>query len=143
MDKRIKKDDRVKVHYTGTLVDGTTFDTSRQREPLEFTVGGGELIKGFDEAVVGMSVGETKTIHIPAEQAYGPHRAEMVLELDRSQFPNRMNPRIGQQLQTQTADGHPVTVLVTEVNDSKVTLDANHPLAGKDLTFEIEVAAIE
>ncbi len=139
---QVQNGDTAKVHYTGTLTDGTVFDSSRQREPLEFTVGGGQLIKGFDEAVVGMEVGQTKTINIPAEQAYGPHREEMVIGVDRSQFPEGMNPEVGQQLQTQTADGQPHIVRVVAVEESKVTLDANHPLAGQDLTFEIELVEV-
>jgi FKBP-type peptidyl-prolyl cis-trans isomerase 2 len=139
---QVKKDDAVKVHYTGKLADGTIFDTSREREPLGFTVGGGQLIKGFDEAVIGMAVGEAKTVIIPAQEAYGPHRSEMVFEVDRGQFPEGVTPEVGQQLQTETNDGHPLLITVVAVEGEKVTFDANHPLADKDLTFEIEVVEI-
>ena len=139
---QVKNGDSTKVHYQGTLADGTVFDSSREREPMEFTVGGGELIKGFDEAVVGMTVGDIKTVTIPAEEAYGPFRDEMVIEVNSSDFPEGLNPEVGQQLETQTKDGHPLVVTVKSVADSIVTLDANHPLAGKDLIFEIEVVEI-
>ncbi|ALC15044.1 FKBP-type peptidyl-prolyl cis-trans isomerase 2 [Desulfuromonas soudanensis] len=139
---QIKTDDTIKVHYTGTLADGTVFDTSRQRDPLEFTVGGGQLIKGFDEAVLGLNVGESTRVTIPAEEAYGPHREEMVLEVELSQFPEGLNPQPGQQLETETADGHPLSIRVVAVEGDRVTMDANHPLAGKELTFEIEVVSI-
>lgn len=139
---QVKKGDTVKVHYTGKLADGTIFDTSRERETLEFTVEAGQLIRGFDEAVVGMSVGESKTVTIPAEKAYGPHREEMVFEVDLNNFPREVDPEIGQQFQTETADGQPLLVMVTAVEESGVTLDANHPLAGKDLTFDIELMEI-
>jgi len=139
---KAKSGDTVKVHYTGTLEGGEVFDTSRGKEPLEFTVGGGQLIKGFDEAVVGMAKGDSISVTIAAAEAYGLHREEMIFEVDKEQFPEGLNPETGQQLKTETGDGHPLIVTVTAVNEEKVTLDANHPLAGKDLTFEIELVEI-
>ncbi|BCR06225.1 peptidyl-prolyl cis-trans isomerase [Desulfuromonas versatilis] len=139
---QLKNGDTAKVHYTGTLADGTVFDSSRERDPLEFTVGGGQLIKGFDQGVVGMTVGETRTVNIPAEQAYGPHREEIVIAVERSQLPPGLTPEVGMQLQAQGGDGQPVMVTVTAVDEQKVTIDANHPLAGKDLSFEIELVEI-
>ena len=139
---KVKNDDKVKVHYTGTLEDGTVFDSSREREPLEFTVGGGEMIKGFDAAVVGMAVGDSKKFTIPADDAYGQRRDEMVFDVDRSQLPEGMEPEVGQHLQTEAEGGHPVILEIVSVADEKVTLDGNHPLAGKDLNFDIEVMEI-
>jgi FKBP-type peptidyl-prolyl cis-trans isomerase 2 len=133
---------KVKVHYTGTLEDGTVFDSSREREPLEFTVGGGEMIKGFDDAVVGMSVGESKQFTIAAADAYGERRDEMVFDVERTQLPEGMEPEIGQHLQTEAEGGHPVILEIVAVEESKVTLDGNHPLAGKDLNFDIEIMEI-
>ncbi|KIH78035.1 FKBP-type peptidyl-prolyl cis-trans isomerase 2 [Geoalkalibacter ferrihydriticus] len=135
----VKSGDTAKVHYTGTLDDGTVFDSSRERDPLEFQVGAGQLIEGFDQAVVGMTPGETKKVKIPAEKAYGPHRTEMVIDVDKKQFPEGLNPEVGQQLQTQDNQGQPLIVTVIDIEDDKVTLDANHPLAGKDLNFELEL----
>jgi peptidylprolyl isomerase len=125
--------DTVKVHYTGRLDDGSTFDTSIHRDPLEFTLGDGELIPGFGKAVLGMSPGDTKTATIPAEQAYGAHRPEMAIEVGRQHLPPTLQPYVGQRLQMTQQDGTPVPVLVMAVTDAQVTLDANHPLAGKDL----------
>jgi peptidylprolyl isomerase len=125
--------DTVKVHYTGRLDDGSTFDTSMHCDPLEFTLGDGELIPGFEKAVLGMNPGDTKTATIPAEQAYGAHRPEMVIEVDRQHLPPTLQPYVGQRLQMTQQDGTPVPVLVMAVTDAQVTLDANHPLAGKDL----------
>ena len=129
-----------KIHYTGKLDDGTVFDTSRNREPFEFAVGAGQVIKGFDEAVSDMEVGETKQVTIPAEEAYGPHREDLIIEVQPDQFAEGVNPEVGMQLQSQNTDGQPPTIVtVTAVTDDKVTLDANHPLAGQDLNFEIEL----
>ncbi|WP_305045397.1 FKBP-type peptidyl-prolyl cis-trans isomerase [Geoalkalibacter sp.] len=136
---QLKSGDTAKVHYTGTLDDGTVFDSSREREPLEFQVGAGQLIAGFDEGVLGMSLGETRNIHIPAEKAYGPHREELVIDVDRRQFPQDITPEVGRQLQTEDNHGHPLIVTITAIDGDKVTLDANHPLAGKNLNFEIEL----
>ncbi len=134
--------DTVRIHYTGTLSDGTVFDSSEGREPLEFTLGVGQVIPGFDRAVAGMAPGETQTVEIPAEEAYGPSREEMMLSVSPDQFPEGMDPELGQQLQLSQPDGQAVVVRVTEIEDDAVTLDANHPLAGKDLTFEITLDEI-
>ncbi len=134
--------DTVRVHYTGTLEDGTVFDTSRGRETLEFTLGGGTVIPGFEETVKGMQVGETKTATIPSDEAYGPHRDEMVMVIQRDQLPDDLEPTVGQQLQMQRTDGRTAVVVVSEVSKTTITIDANHPLAGKDLTFEIELVEI-
>lgn len=137
-----KNGDTVKVHYTGTLEDGSVFDSSREREPLEFTLGKGQLIPGFEDAVRGMAVGDKTTTKIPADKAYGPVREEMVARVGKDQFPEGIEPEVGQQLQVPQQGGGIIVVTVTEVDDTQVTLDANHPLAGKDLTFEIEVVEI-
>lgn len=135
----VKKGDKVKVHYKGTLTDGSVFDSSEGREPLGFTVGAGEMIAGFDKAVVGMEIGQTKTVTIPFMEAYGPHRDDMKLEVSQDQLPPGMSPKVGDQLQMEQRGGRPVQVVVTAVSAKSIKLDANHPLAGKDLTFEIKV----
>jgi peptidylprolyl isomerase len=137
-----QKGDKVKVHYTGRLDDGNVFDSSLEREPLEFQVGGGEVIPGFEDAVVGMAPGESKTINIESKEAYGGHREELVQKFPRQQFPDDVDPEVGQKLQINQPDKPPLVVEVTEVTDSFVTLDANHPLAGEDLTFEIQLVEI-
>jgi len=137
-----KAGDTVKVHYTGKLGDGTVFDTSANREPLEFTIGGGKIIQGFEEAVVGMSPEDEKTIHLSPEKGYGPHRDEMVVEVERIQFPSHIEPEIGKRLQIQQSGEQHIIVEITGVSESKVTLDANHPLAGHDLIFDIELVEI-
>ncbi len=134
--------DMVKVHYTGRLTDGTTFDTSLERDPLEFTLGEGELIAGFEQAVLGMAAGESKTTTIPADQAYGPHHAERVIDVERHHLPSDLQPEIGQQLQMTRPDGTTLSVMVTTVTETQVTLDANHPLAGQDLIFDITLVEI-
>ena len=137
-----KAGDTVKVHYTGKLEDGTVFDTSEERTPLEFTIGSGQIIPGFERAVVGMEPGETKTATIPPEEAYGLHREEMTITVEKEQFPDEINPEPGQQLQVQQPDGRMALVVISDVSESTVTLDANHPLAGQPLTFDIRLVDI-
>ncbi len=137
-----KKGDTVRVHYTGTLDDGTMFDTSADREPLEFIVGEGQVITGFDIAVLDMAPGETKVSIIPAVEAYGEHSTELVTDVDRERFPADMELEIGQQLQVGLADDQQAIVMIVDISDTAVTLDANHPLAGQQLTFEIELVEI-
>ena len=132
----------VKVHYTGKLDDGSVFDSSVGGDPLEFTIGQGQMIPGFERGVVGMELGETRTVIIAADQAYGVHRPEGVFEVDRTEIPASIPLEVGMQLQATSADGSPARMTVIELSDEKVKLDANHPLAGKDLTFEIEVVEI-
>ena len=133
----------VKVHYTGKLEDGTVFDTSVEREPLEFTLGEGMVIPGFEEAVRNLKVGETKVITIPADEAYGQYRDDLVMTIERSQLPKDLEPEVGQRLPMQQVDGRAVIVVVSDVTETTITVDANHPLAGKDLTFEIELVEIQ
>lgn len=137
-----KQNDTVHVHYTGKLDDGTIFDSSREREPLSFMLGAGQVIPGFDDALMGMTVGDSKTVRIPADQAYGEHRDDLVLEVTLDQFPEDANPQIGQQFELRTQSGQPIPATVTEVSDSTAKLDANHPLAGQALTFELELVAV-
>lgn len=137
-----KAGDTVKVHYTGKFEDGTVFDTSSESDPLQFTIGQSQVIPGFEEAVVGMAPGESKTTEIVADNAYGDYNEEMILEVERDRFPEGLDPKIDQQLQVRQEDGQTFVVTVTEISDSSVTLDANHPLAGKDLTFDIELIEI-
>ena len=132
----------VKVHYTGTLEDGTQFDSSDGRDPLEFTLGEGQVIPGFEQALAEMAVGETKTVQIPADQAYGEHQPELVQEVDRAQIPDEIELAVGVQLQAQGPDGQVFRLVVTELAEASVTLDGNHPLAGKALTFELELVEI-
>jgi FKBP-type peptidyl-prolyl cis-trans isomerase 2 len=137
-----KRSDTVKVHYTGRLKDGTVFDTSAERGPYEFTIGESKIVPGFAQAVVGMKPGQSKTVEIPAEKAYGPHRKDMIAKIDRSKLPANVNPEIGQRLRIDQADGQKIPATVIKVSTSTVTLDANHPLAGKDLIFDIELVEI-
>ncbi|NHQ59334.1 peptidylprolyl isomerase [Chlorobium sp. BLA1] len=139
---KAKEGDIVKVHYTGTLDDGTMFDTSADREPLEFTIGGGQVIRGFDIAVMDMAPGEIRVSVIAPEDAYGVHSKELVTDVDRERFPADMELEIGQQLQVGLTDGQQAIVMVVDLSDTSVTLDANHPLAGQTLTFEIELVEI-
>jgi peptidylprolyl isomerase len=138
-----KSGDSVKIHYTGTLDDGTQFDSSAGREPLAFKLGSGQVIPGFDKAVDGMSVGESKTVNIRAEDAYGPHSAQMVQEVPRSALPDDLTPVVGMGLQAQGPDGQVANLVVTSVQDESITVDGNHPLAGKALNFDIELVSID
>ena len=133
--------DTVRVHYTGTLDDGTEFDSSVGREPLEFTLGAGQVVPGFDAAVTGMRVGERKTVTIPAADAYGDPRPELLVTVPRAQVPPNMQPRVGQRLQVGRG-AQAVPVVVHEVTEEHVILDGNHPLAGQDLTFALELVEI-
>ncbi|AFY78810.1 MAG: peptidylprolyl isomerase [Hydrococcus sp. C42_A2020_068] len=134
--------DTVKVHYTGKLDDGTVFDSSATRDPLQFSIGEGKVIPGFEQAAIGMSPGDSKTVTIPAEQAYGSHRPELVMVVERQRMPADLSVEVGQQLEIRQSNGQVIPVIVTDVSESKVTLDANHPLAGQDLTFEIELVEV-
>jgi peptidylprolyl isomerase len=135
---KVKDGDAVKIHYTGSLKDGTEFDTSVGGDPIEFTVGEGKLIPGFEQAVVGMAAGEKKTFNIPFDEAYGPRRDELIVTVDRDQMPPDLNPVVGDDLVMEREDQQ-FRVRVLEVTDEHVTLDANHPLAGEDLSFEVEL----
>lgn len=130
------------VHYTGTLTDGTEFDSSREREPLEFVLGSGMLIPGFEKAVLGKKVGDKVTANIPAAEAYGTHREEMVGVVPRSELPEEITPEVGMMLQVSTDQGV-MDVVISRVDADEIELDGNHPLAGKDLVFEIEIVEIK
>ncbi len=141
---KVKDGDTVKVHYTGTLTEeGTVFDSSEDREPLEFTLGNGKLIPGFEQAVVGMEEGDETTVEIESGDAYGQRREDLELEVAKSDLPDNIDPQVGMQLQMQQQEnGQAIPVQITAVEDEFVKLDANHPLAGKDLTFDIELVEI-
>ena len=134
--------DTVKIHYTGKLDDGTVFDTSADREPLEFTIGSGMVIPGFDNAVKDMEPGDTKEVRIPPEEAYGEHREEMTMQVERERIPDTITPEIGMMLQLRSPEGQPTNVTIIAMDDANVTLDGNHPLAGKALTFELQLVEI-
>lgn len=140
--QQVKPGDKVNVHYHGKLTDGSTFDSSEGREPLEFTVGLGQVIKGFDDAVMNMAVGDKKTVDIPVADAYGERNEDMVMEFPKSEFPADMRPVIGLELQVGDEAGNIFPVVITDVKGDTVMLDGNHPLAGHDLTFEIELVSI-
>ena len=133
---------KVKVHYTGTLEDGTVFDSSLEREPLAFTVGAGQMIAGFDHGVVGMAEGEERTIVIPAEMAYGEIREDLIFSVPREHMPEGYDPIVGDQLAVTSSDGQPFPVTVKEVCEETVTLDGNHSLAGKELTFSVTMVEV-
>ena len=142
MNQAAKAGDTVQVHYTGKLDDGSVFDSFAGRDPLEFTVGAGQVIPGFEQAVEGMAVGLTKTVTIPSAEAYGERVAEAVLQVPREQLPPDLEPEVGQQLVMQSRDGRQIPIVVVEVTEDSITIDANHPLAGRDLTFEIELVSV-
>jgi peptidylprolyl isomerase len=137
-----KPGDTVTVHYTGKLADGQVFDTSRGRDPIKFVLGRRRVITGLDTAIEGMQPGETKTAEIPPDDAYGPHRPELVMEFERDRIPPDINAKVGGELQVQTTAGKAMPAVVIGAADNAITLDANHPLAGKDLTFEIELVDV-
>ena len=138
----VENGNTVSVHYTGTLNDGTQFDSSREREPLSFLVGDGQVIPGFESAVLGMQEGETKTITILAENAYGPKNDQAVQVVERSRFPNGFEGNVGESVTGQTGEGQAFRATIVSVEENTVTLDFNHPLAGQDLTFEVELVSI-
>ena len=147
---QVKEGDKVKVHYTGRLEGGEVFDSSECFEdecgcdtgPMEFTIGEGSVIPGFEEAVIGMSPGETKTVTIPVDDAYGQRIEEMVAVVERDNLPPDMTPEPGMRLEVTQEDGQVFPVVITEVTDTQVTIDANHPLAGRDLTFDLRLVEI-
>jgi len=140
--QQVKAGDTVRVHYHGRLTDGTTFDSSEGRDPLEFQVGSGMVIKGFDEGVMGMTVGQKKTIEIHVEEAYGPKDPQAIIEFPAANFPPGMTPEVGMQLAMTNQHGHQIPVTIVEVRPDVVVLDANHQLAGEDLVFDLELIEI-
>ena len=137
-----KSGDTVRIHYTGTLGDGTQFDTSAGRDPLEFALGGGQVIPGFDAAVTGMSTGDQKTVTIEPDDAYGQRHEQLVQQVPRNTLPDNIDPAVGMQLQSQSPDGQIMNLVIVEVEEESITLDANHPLSGHALTFDIELVEI-
>ena len=138
----VKKGDKIKVEYTGTLDDGTVFDTSEGKEPLEFEVGAGKIIKGFDDAVIGMKKGEEKSIKLKPEEAYGNQNATLMKKLPRDKLPPEPEPKAGMMLALKSPEGQQIPARISEVNEKEVTIDLNHPLAGKNLSFKIKILEI-
>jgi len=141
--QQVKKGDTIQVHYHGTLTNGEIFDSSNGRAPLEFEVGSGMVIPGFDNGVLEMKVGDKKTINIPFMEAYGPKQPEMIVEFPKTQFPPDLNPEVGMALTMNNGQGQQFQVIVVEVKDDLVVLDANHALAGQDLIFDLELVNID
>ncbi len=139
---KVKDGDTVKVHYKGALEDGSVFDSSENKDPLEFTLGSGQLIPGFEKAVQGMTEGDSTTVTIPAEEAYGEVREDLVISVEKDNLPDDVEPEVGMQLQLNQPDGQAIPVRITQVEEKEITLDANHPLAGENLVFDIEVVEI-
>lgn len=139
----VKANDTVRVHYTGKLADGEIFDDSRGREPIEFTLGAGQVIPGFEKAVLDMAVSDTKTVNIPSADAYGDYRPELIQAVPLSELPEEIKPEVGMQLVSQAPDGQQIPLVVTEVNADTIKVDANSPLAGKDLVFDLELVEIK
>jgi FKBP-type peptidyl-prolyl cis-trans isomerase 2 len=141
---QVKANDTVKVHYTGKLTDGQVFDSSVERgEPIEFTLGQGQLIPGFEKGLIDMKVNEKKTINIPKEEAYGEPREDLVQEVDKSQLPEEIKPEVGMGLVSKSPDGREMNLIVKDVKEDSIVVDGNHPLAGKDLVFDLEVVEIK
>lgn len=140
--KQAQKGDTVRVHYKGTLVDGTEFDSSEERGPIDVEIGGGRIIPGFEEALVGMSQGETKSVTIEPEQAYGQHSPELMHKVERARVPANIDLEVGLALQASDQEGNPLNLVVVDFDEATVTLDANHPLAGEELSFELEIVEI-
>ncbi|SDS61132.1 FKBP-type peptidyl-prolyl cis-trans isomerase SlpA [Gillisia sp. Hel1_33_143] len=140
---QVKANDTVKVHYTGKLADGQVFDSSEGKEPIEFTLGQGQLIPGFEKGLIDMKVNEKKTVTIPKEEAYGEPREELIQEVQKDQLPEEIKPEVGMGLVSKTPDGREMNLLVAEVKDDTIVVDGNHPLAGKDLVFDLEVVEIK
>lgn len=136
------KGNKVKVHYTGKLADGNVFDSSREREPIEFTVGAGQMIEGFDKAVEGMKVGDKQEVTIPSDKAYGPRVEEAIIAVPKEKLPQDMEPQVGMSVEAHSPEGQKQILVIVEVKDTEVVLDGNHPLAGKDLIFEIELMEV-
>ncbi|GJM30142.1 MAG: peptidyl-prolyl cis-trans isomerase [Cyclobacteriaceae bacterium] len=137
-----KVNDKVKVHYKGTLNNGEVFDSSEGRDPLEFTLGAGQIIPGFENAIIGMQAEESKTINIPAAEAYGEPKEELRQEVQKEQLPPEIKPEVGLQLMSKAPDGQEIPLVVTEIKEDSIIVDSNHPLAGKDLTFEVTLISI-
>lgn len=140
--RQAKEGDTVTVHYEAKLEDGTVFNSSANGKPLQFTVGEGRVIPGFEQAVIGMSPGESKTEKVPADKAFGPHRKELVVEVDREKLPADVQLEVGKSYKIPQTDGSKKEVMVTDISESKVTFDANHPLAGEDIFFHIQLVEI-
>ena len=141
--QQVQKGDKIQIHYHGKLTSGETFDSSEGRSPLEFEVGSGMVIPGFDNGVIGMVVGDKKTIHIPFMEAYGPKQPEMIVEFPKAQFPADLNPEVGMPLTKNNGQGQQFQVVIVEVKEEVVVLDANHSLAGQDLIFDLELVSID
>ncbi|MFP4369616.1 MAG: FKBP-type peptidyl-prolyl cis-trans isomerase [Bacteroidota bacterium] len=139
----VKKGDTVKIHYTGKLESGEVFDSSKDREPLEFTVGTGQVIPGFENGILGMDKGETKTVEVPVDEGYGSYRDDLIFEIAKSELPPDIDPSVGERLQMQNDQGQVIGVTVSKVTDDTLFIDANHPLAGKDLEFDIELIDVK
>ena len=140
--QQVKSGDKVKVHYHGKFTNGETFDSSAGREPLEFEVGSGMVIRGFDDGITGMQVGEKKTINISFDEAYGPKNPDMVIEMPKDRFPKDMEIEVGMPLAMNDGQGQQFQVIIVDIKDDLVLLDANHPLAGQDLVFDLELVEI-
>ena len=140
---QVKENNTVKVHYVGKLSDGQVFDTSEGKEPLEFTLGQGKLIAGFEKGLIDMKINEKKTITISKEEAYGESREDLIQEVDKSQLPEDITPEVGMGLVSKSADGNEMNLLIVEVKETTIVIDGNHPLAGKELTFDLEVVDIQ